>query len=47
MHAFCLMRNHVHLLIQVETIPLGKIIQNLCFRYTRYVYGVWLDIWVF
>jgi len=36
-HAFCLMDNHVHLLIQVGTVPLSKIIQNLSFRYTRYV----------
>ncbi len=36
-HAFCLMRNHVHLLIQVGAAPLSKIIQNLGFRYTRYV----------
>ncbi|OIO66163.1 MAG: transposase [Zetaproteobacteria bacterium CG_4_9_14_3_um_filter_49_83] len=36
-HAFCLMNNHVHLLIQVGTLPLSDIIQNLSFRYTRYV----------
>ena len=36
-HAFCLMSNHVHLLIQVGTTPLANIIQNLGFRYTRYV----------
>jgi len=36
-HAFCLMDNHVHLLIQVGTIPLSRIIQNLSFRYTRYI----------
>jgi len=36
-HAFCLMTNHVHLLIQVGEIPLSRIIQNLGFRYTRYV----------
>jgi REP element-mobilizing transposase RayT len=36
-HAFCLMSNHVHLLIQVGAAPLSKIIQNLGFRYTRYV----------
>ena len=35
-HAFCLMSNHVHLLIQVATIPLPKIIQNLGFRYAQY-----------
>ncbi|MBN4073493.1 transposase [Mariprofundus ferrooxydans] len=36
-HAFCLMDNHVHLLIQVGSVPLSKIIQNLGFRYTRYI----------
>ncbi len=36
-HAFCLMTNHVHLLIEVGTIPLSQIMQNLSFRYTRYV----------
>ncbi|MDQ6982630.1 MAG: transposase [Mariprofundus sp.] len=36
-HAFCLMGNHVHLLIQVGSIPLSNIIQNLGFRYTRYI----------
>ena len=36
-HAFCLMNNHVHLAIQVADISLSKIIQNLSFRYTRWV----------
>jgi len=36
-HAFCLMTNHVHLLIQVGDVPLSRIIQNLGFRYTRYI----------
>lgn len=36
-HAFCLMTNHVHLLIEVGTVPLSRIMQNLSFRYTRYV----------
>ena len=36
-HAFCLMTNHVHLFIQVGTVPLSRIIQNLGFRYTRYI----------
>ena len=36
-HAFCLMGNHVHLLIQVGSVPLSKIMQNLSFRYTRYI----------
>jgi REP element-mobilizing transposase RayT len=36
-HAFCLMDNHVHLLIQVGSIPLSRIIQNLSFRYTKHI----------
>ena len=35
-HAFCLMTNHVHLLIQVAEVPLSRIMQNLSFRYTRW-----------
>lgn len=36
-HGFCCMPNHVHLLIQVGGEPLSKIMQNLSFRYTRWV----------
>lgn len=36
-HAFCLMDNHVHLLIQVSNIPISKIVQNVAFRYSQYV----------
>jgi REP-associated tyrosine transposase len=36
-HAFCLMTNHVHLLVQVADVPLSKIMQNVSFRYTRWV----------
>ncbi len=36
-HAVCLMDNHIHLAVQVADIPLSKIIQNLSFRYTRYI----------
>ncbi len=35
--AFCLMGNHVHLAIQMSEVPLSRIIQNLSFRYTRWV----------
>jgi len=35
-HAFCLMDNHVHLVIQVGKISLSRIMQNLSFRYTRW-----------
>ena len=36
-HAFCLMTNHIHMVIQVSDIPLAKIVQNISFRYTRYI----------
>jgi len=36
-HAFCLMDNHIHLAIQVGDIALARIIQNISFRYTRWV----------
>lgn len=36
-HAYCWMGNHVHLAIQVADTPLSKIMQNLAFRYTRYI----------
>ncbi len=36
-HAFCLMTNHVHLAIQVGDTPLSRILQNLSFRYTRWI----------
>lgn len=36
-HAYCWMRNHVHMVVEVAQISLSKIIQNLSFRYTRYI----------
>lgn len=36
-HAFCCMPNHLHLAIQVAEVPLSKIMQNLSFRYTRWI----------
>ncbi len=36
-HAFCFMPNHVHMVIEVDALPLSKIMQNLAFRYTRYI----------
>jgi REP element-mobilizing transposase RayT len=36
-HAFCLMTNHIHLVIQVGEVSLSRIMQNLTFRYTRWV----------
>ncbi len=35
-HAFCLMTNHVHLLVQVADLSLSRIMQNISFRYTRW-----------
>ena len=36
-HAFCLMNNHIHLLCQVDLVPLSRIIQNIAFRYARWI----------
>lgn len=36
-HGFCLMSNHVHLVVEVGEQPLAKIMQNLSFRYTRWI----------
>ncbi|MCP4307705.1 MAG: transposase [bacterium] len=36
-HAFCCMTNHIHLAIQVAEDPLSGIMQNLSFRYTRWI----------
>jgi len=36
-HAFCLMGNHIHLAIQVADTHLSLIMQNLAFRYARWI----------
>ncbi len=36
LHAYILMGNHVHLLIETREIPLSKILQGLNQRYTLY-----------
>jgi len=36
-HAFCLMTNHTHLLIEVGTVSLSRIMHNLSFRYSRWI----------
>jgi putative transposase len=36
LYAYALMRNHFHLLLEVNGIPLSRIMQSLLFRYTRY-----------
>ena len=34
-HAFCFMSNHIHLAVQVGTISLSRIMQNIALRYTK------------
>ncbi|MBI5200293.1 MAG: transposase [Elusimicrobia bacterium] len=36
LHVYCLMTNHVHLVIEVGTIPLGRLIHSLEPAYARY-----------
>ena len=36
-HAFCFMTNHIHLALQTGEIPLSRGLQNLSFRYTRWI----------
>ena len=36
-HGFCWMTNHLHMAVQVGDIPLSRCIQNLPFRYTRWI----------
>jgi REP element-mobilizing transposase RayT len=36
LYAYALMKNHFHLLTEVEKPPLSRIMQSLLFRYTRY-----------
>ena len=36
-HAFCLMRNHIHLVMQVDDIPLSRIMQNVSQRFTKWI----------
>ena len=34
-HAFCLMRNHFHLVVEVEDVSLSRIMQNISLRFTQ------------
>ncbi|MEO8062256.1 MAG: transposase [Pseudomonadota bacterium] len=34
-HAFCWMTNHLHLLVQVDAIPLGRVMQQIASEYAR------------
>lgn len=36
-HGFCLMTNHLHLVMQVSDIPLSRIMQSLTLRYTKWI----------
>ncbi len=36
-HGFCLMSNHVHLAVQVGEKPLSKLMQNIGFRYAKWI----------
>ncbi|NQD65121.1 transposase [Bacillus haikouensis] len=36
LHSYCLMTNHIHLLLQTENDPPGKIIHQIHYRYARY-----------
>ena len=36
LYAYALMKNHIHLLVEVEKVPLSKIMQSFLFRYTQY-----------
>ena len=40
LHAFCWMSNHLHFLIQVSERPLGKAMQCIAMRYSRYRHRV-------
>ena len=35
--SYCFMTNHIHLAIQVDQVNLSRFMQNISFRYTRYV----------
>lgn len=36
-HGFCLMDNHIHLIVQVAEIPLARVMQNISLRYTKWI----------
>jgi REP element-mobilizing transposase RayT len=36
-HAFCLMTNHIHLVVQTGAIPLSRVMQNISQRYTAWI----------
>ena len=36
LHAYCLMTNHFHLLVETETIEIGKFMKDLAGKYAMY-----------
>lgn len=36
LYAYALMKNHIHLLLEVKAVPLSRIMQSLLFRYAQY-----------
>ena len=36
-HGFCFMSNHIHLILQVDQVPISQSMQHLAFRYARYI----------
>ena len=36
LHAYCWMTNHVHMLVQVQSVPLGQIVHRMASRYARW-----------
>ncbi len=36
-HGFCCMKNHIHLIVQVEDVPLSLAMQNVSLRYTKWI----------
>jgi putative transposase len=36
-HGYCLMDNHIHLVMQTEEVPLSRIMQNISLRYTKWI----------
>src|ERR1039457_2686658 len=36
-HGFCLMRKHIHLVVQTGNIPLSRIMQNVSLRFTKWI----------
>ncbi len=36
LHAYCWMTNHVHMLVQVHSVPLGRVVHRMASRYARW-----------